>query len=40
MKKVFLISSFICAIFFLSSCNQGTEESSAGTSAGVATNFT
>ena len=40
MKKVFLISSLICALFFISSCNQGTEESSAGTSKGEATNFT
>lgn len=40
MKKVLLISSFICALFFLSSCNQSTEESSAGTNTGSATNFT
>ena len=40
MKKVFLISSLICALFFISSCDQGTVESTAGTSTGEATNFT
>lgn len=40
MRKTFILSSFLCALLFLSSCNQSTEESSAGTDSGVATNFT
>ncbi len=40
MRKTFILSSFLCALLFLSSCNQGTEESTAGTDAGTAINFT
>lgn len=40
MRKVLIISTLICTFLFLLSCNQGTDESTAGTNTGAATNFT
>lgn len=40
MKKIVLISSLLFLFSFILSCNQTTEESTAGTDSSMATNFT